>query len=251
MVDAARAAARVLLRYYANPEALRVQEKGHADLVSQADREAEAAIFEVLTRADAAARFEGEETVVDRATSGPRYVVDPLDGTANFLHGVPHFCISIAHAEDAQVTAGVVLDPIRDELFWAERGQGAFLGSRRLAVAKVTLSDAMVHTGVPPGALGARSRFLEQLSRVMGRVSFMRRMGSAALDLAYVAAGRGHAFFEMSLKPWDIAAGLLLVREAGGIVTDLHGGEGMLTSGDMLAASPMVHPALLELLREA
>jgi myo-inositol-1(or 4)-monophosphatase len=250
MIDAARAAARVLLGYYANPDALRVQEKGHADLVSQADREAEAAIFDVLSRADAAARFEAEETVAGRATGGPRYIVDPLDGTANFLHGVPHFCISIAHAEDSEVTAGVVLEPVRDELFWAERGRGAFLGEKKLAVLTRPLEDAMIHTGVPPGAPGVKNRFLEQLAHVMARASFIRRMGSAALDLAYVAAGRGDAFFEMRLKPWDIAAGLLLVREAGGIVTDLQGGDGMLASGDVLAASPSVHPALLELLRD-
>src|SRR6187397_1080179 len=130
MVEAAYAAARVLLGHFSCPEQLRIEEKGRADLVSQADREAEAAIFGVLERADPGARFEGEETLFDRATSGRRYVVDPLDGTANFLHGIPHFCISIAHADDAQVTAGVVLDPVRDELFWAEQGRGAYLGER-------------------------------------------------------------------------------------------------------------------------
>ncbi len=251
MIAAARAAARVLLGYYASPETLRVQAKGRADLVSQADREAEAAIFALLTHADPAARFEGEETVAGRATGGTRYIVDPLDGTANFLHGIPHFCISIAHAEDAEVTAGVVLEPVRDELFWTERGRGAFLGEQKLAVLARPLADAMIHTGVPPGAPGVRGRFLEQLARVMQEASFIRRMGSAALDLAYVAAGRGDAFFEMSLKPWDIAAGLLLVREAGGVVTDLRGGDGMLASGDVLAASPSVHPGLLALLCDA
>jgi myo-inositol-1(or 4)-monophosphatase len=251
LVEAARAAAEVLLGYYATPNGLRVQEKGRGDLVSQADREAEAAIFGVLQRADPGARFEAEETVAGRATSGPRYIVDPLDGTANFLHGIPHFCISIAHAEGAEVTAGVVLDPLRDELFWAERGHGAYLGERRLAPApSKALEDAMVHTGVPPLGPAVRAEFLVQLSRVMDRISFIRRMGSAALELAYVAAGRGDAFFEMKLKPWDIAAGLLLVREAGGIVTDLQGGDSMLVSGDVLAASVSVHAGLLAALNQ-
>lgn len=248
MIDAARAAADVLRRHFASPERLRVEEKGHADLVSQADREAEAAIFELLGRAEPGARFEGEETLAGRATSGRRYVVDPLDGTANFLHGIPHFCVSIAHVDGKDVTAGVVLDPVRDELFWAERGAGAYLGERRLTVSTRALADALVHTGMTPSS--PPRRFLDQLERVMGRISFMRRMGSAALDLAYVAAGRGDAFFEEHLKPWDVAAGLLLVREAGGIVTDLVGGDGMLATGDVLAASPAVHGALLAAIRE-
>jgi myo-inositol-1(or 4)-monophosphatase len=243
MVDAARAAATVLRGYFETPERLRVEAKGRADLVSQADREAEAAIFGVLRQADSGARFEGEETLADRATTGRRYVVDPLDGTANFLHGIPHFCISIAHVDDHEVTAGVILDPVRDELFWAERGRGAYLGERRLAVSRRPLAEALVHTGITPSS--APRRFLDQLERVMGQVSFMRRMGSAALDLAYVAAGRGDAFFEERLKPWDIAAGLLLVREAGGIVTDSGGGDGMLATGNVLAATPSVHASLL------
>ena len=247
MIDAARAASNVLRGHFASPERLRVEEKGRADLVSQADREAEAAIFEVLGRADPGARFQGEETLSDRATSGRRYVVDPLDGTANFLHGIPHFCISIAHVDDHDVTAGVVFDPVRDELFWAERGGGAYLGERRLSVSTRPLADALVHTGITPSS--APRRFLEQLERVMGKISFMRRMGSAALDLAYVAAGRGDAFFEEHLMPWDIAAGLLLVREAGGIVTDLHGGDEMLATGDVLAASPSVHASVLAAVR--
>jgi myo-inositol-1(or 4)-monophosphatase len=247
MTHAARAAARVLLEYFRNPGRLHVEEKGRADLVSQADRDAEAVIFEALGRADPEARFEGEETLAGRATSGRRYVIDPLDGTANFLHGLPHFCVSIAYVDGVDVTAGVVLDPVRDELFWVERGYGAYLGERRLAVSTRPLAEALVHTGVTPSS--SRQRFLTRLERVMAQVSFMRRMGSAALDLAYVAAGRGDAFFEAGLKPWDVAAGLLLVREAGGIVTDLEGGDLMLATGDVLAASSNVHATLLTALR--
>jgi myo-inositol-1(or 4)-monophosphatase len=249
MIEAARAAAGVLTAYYEHPEALRVSEKGRADLVSQADVEAEAAIFRELERTDPGARFQGEETVAGRATSGRRYIVDPLDGTANFLRGIPHFCVSIAHADDTGVTAGVVLDPMRNELFWAERGQGAHLGERTLALAPEAARNVLVHTGMPPVEAAAQARFLGQLSRIIGRYSFFRRMGSAALDLAYVAAGRGDAFFELGLKPWDIAAGLLLVREAGGIVTDQQGGDSMLATGDILAASAPVHAGLLAALR--
>lgn len=250
MIEAARAAARVLTAYYENPDTLRVSEKGRADLVSQADVEAEAAIFRVLERTDPGARFEGEETAAGRATSGPRYIVDPLDGTANFLRGIPHFCVSIAHADDTGVTAGVVLDPMRNELFWAERGQGAYFGEHKLQRGLETPQNVLVHTGMPPLDAAGRAQFLGQLTRVIDRVSFFRRMGSAALDLAYVAAGRGDAFFEMKLKPWDIAAGLLLVREAGGVVTDLAGGDGMLVSGDILAAIAPVHAGLLAALRD-
>jgi myo-inositol-1(or 4)-monophosphatase len=249
MVEAAYASAYVLLGYYENPDALRVTEKGRADLVSQADVEAEAACFRVLERTDPGAHFEGEETTAGRATSGRRYIVDPLDGTANFLRGIPHFCVSIAHADDSGITAGVVLDPVRDELFWAERGQGAYFGERRLEMAADVPANVLVHTGLPPLDAAAQAHFLRQLGRVIGGFSFFRRMGSAALDLAYVAAGRGDAFFEVSLKPWDIAAGLLLVREAGGIVTDHQGGDSMLVSGDVLAAAAPVHAGLLAALR--
>ena len=187
-----------------------------------------------------------------RSTATARYIVDPLDGTTNFLRGIPHFCSSIAYADGSGVLAAVVLDPMLDELFWAERGQGAFLGERRLVLGVSRgLDGALLHTGNPHLTAPAYPSYLAQLGRVMATNSSLRRLGAAALDLAYVAAGRGDGFFEPALKPWDIAAGLLLVREAGGVVSDHRGEDGMLESGDILAATRELHPLLLALLQGA
>jgi len=251
MIAAARAAAPALITGFRCHAALHVREKGPGDFVSDADLEAERAIFETLTRADARACFQSEETRAGEVTSGRRYIVDPLDGTTNFVRKIPHFCISIAYADELGVAAGVILDPLRDELFWGERERGAYLGDERLAVATgAPPAGGLVHTGIPPSRSPYYARYLAQLARLMGRTSSVRRLGSAALDLAYVAAGRGDAFFEPGLKPWDIAAGLVLVREAGGVVTDHAGGDTMLACGDVLAASPLLHPTLLGLLAE-
>lgn len=224
-------------------------QKAPADFVSEADLRSEAAIREALTAAQPGARFQAEETAQDRVQTGPRFIIDPLDGTTNFLRAIPHFSVTLAYADDTGVIAGVVLDPIRNELFWAERGVGAFLGERRLAVAtSEVLETALVHTGVPHRGIADHESFLRRLARVMASVSGVRRMGSAALDLAYVAAGRGDAFFERGLKPWDLAAGMLLVAEAGGIVTDQQGGAVSLERGDVLAASSALHGRILEAL---
>jgi myo-inositol-1(or 4)-monophosphatase len=224
-------------------------QKGPADFVSEADLRSEAAIREVLVAARPDVRFQAEETAPEHILVGPRFTVDPLDGTTNFLHEIPHFSISLAYADDSGTIAGVVLDPMRDELFWAERGLGAFLGERRLVVSSTALLEtALVHTGVPHLGIADHEGYLRRLARVMRKVSGIRRMGSAALDLAYVAAGRGDAFFEKGLKPWDLAAGMLLVSEAGGIVTDQQGGEVAFERGDVLAGSNAVHSQLLEIL---
>jgi len=224
-------------------------QKGPADFVSEADLRSEAAIRDVLTAAQPGVLFQAEETAPQSIDSGARFIVDPLDGTSNFLHGIPHFSISLAYVDDSGTIAGVVFDPMRNELFWAERGMGAFLGERRLlASSTADLDTALVHTGIPHLGGADHDGYLRGLARVMARVSGIRRLGSAALDLAYVAAGRGDAFFEKGLKPWDIAAGMLLVAEAGGVVTDQQGKPVAFDRGDVLAASSGVHPRLLELL---
>src|ERR1700679_1333003 len=226
MIDAAHAGARVLLEHFGRLDSLTVGEKGPSDFVSQADLRSEAAIKGVLAAATAGARFQAEETEQGRAFTGPRFVIDPLDGTTNFLRGIPHFAITIAYVDDTGIVAGIVLDPSRDELFWAERGVGAFLGERRLpASTRGALESALVHTGVPHRGRGDHDSYLAQLRRVMAGVAGIRRLGAAALDFAYVAAGRGDGFFELGLQPWDMAAGILLVREAGGVVTDMEGGD--------------------------
>jgi myo-inositol-1(or 4)-monophosphatase len=243
LISAARAGADVLREYFARPLALGVTQKGPADFVSEADLRSEVAIRDTLRAAYPEARFQAEETDTDRASAGPRFIIDPLDGTTNFLHEVPHFSVSLAYADDTGILAGVVLDPMRDELFWAERGVGAFLGERRLCVSsQASLETALVHTGIPHRAGADHASYLGGLARVMQSVAGIRRMGSAALDLSYVAAGRGDGFFERGLKPWDLAAGMLLVREAGGI-------EKMLEGGDVLAASSALHAPLLKALR--
>lgn len=250
LISAARTGADILRSYFARSLVPGVMQKGPADFVSEADLRSEAAIRQVLGAAYPEARFEAEETDTDRASSGPRFIVDPLDGTSNFLREIPHFSVSLAYADDTGTVAGVVLDPMRDELFWAERGVGAFLGDRRLSVsASGSLEAALVHTGIPHRGGADHANYLTGLARVMAGVAGIRRMGSAALDLSYVAAGRGDAFFETGLKPWDLAAGILLVCEAGGIVTDQDGGQRMTERGEVLAASSALHARLLKTLK--
>ncbi|HWZ88755.1 MAG TPA: inositol monophosphatase family protein [Polyangiaceae bacterium] len=249
LISAARAGADVLRSYFARSLVPGVMQKGPADFVSEADLQSETVIRRVLGAAYPDVRFQAEETDVDRASTGPRFIIDPLDGTTNFLREIPHFSISLAYADDTGTVAGVVLDPMRDELFWAERGVGAFLGERRLRVSSLTsLEAALIHTGIPHRGAADHARYLSRLSRVMASVVGIRRMGSAALDLSYVAAGRGDAFFERGLKPWDLAAGMLLVCEAGGVVTDQDGGERMVERGEVLAASSALHALVLRTL---
>ena len=249
---AARAGAEVLVESFARLPLLAVTEKGPSDFVSQADLQSEARIKATLAAFDSGARFQAEETEADRASSGPRFIIDPLDGTTNFLRGIPHFAVTIAYADDAGVVAGVVLDPLRDELFWAERGRGAFLGDRRIQVStRASLADAVIHTGIPHRGRGDHEVYLRQLRRLMSEVTGVRRLGAAALDFAYVAAGRGDGFFEIGLAPWDVAAGVLLVREAGGVATDLEGGPDVAGRREAVAGATKVHGPLLAALREA
>jgi myo-inositol-1(or 4)-monophosphatase len=243
---AAEAGASVLLHYFERLDSLTVRAKGPGDLVSAADLAAEDAILSALTRADGTARFQAEELETGQVTSGPRFIVDPLDGTVNFLRGIPHFAVSIAYADGEGVRAGVVLDPTRRELFWAERGHGAFVGEHALELGHGSdLAGSVVHAGLPRLGAPNRDRYLSKLARLMGETASTRRLGSAALALAYVAAGRGDAFIEPGLGAWDVAAGLVIVREAGGLVSDLDGGESMLETGDVLAATRALHPVLL------
>ncbi|MGE0260318.1 MAG: inositol monophosphatase family protein [Alphaproteobacteria bacterium] len=181
-----------------------------------------------------------------------RWIVDPLDGTTIFLQGVPHFSISIALERDGEIVAGVIYDPTRDEMYWTEKGAGAYLNDRRLRVsARRQLGDALIATGLPFRGHPTHPAYNSTLARVMEATSGVRRFGSAALDLAYVAAGRYDGYWEFALAPWDLAAGLLLVREAGGFATDLAGGQDAMTSGDVLAANAHLHLPLAALIREA
>ncbi len=188
--------------------------------------------------------------MVEGADKTHRWIVDPLDGTTNFLHGIPMFCISIGLEREGELVAGVIYNPISDELFAAEKGQGAFLNDRRRlrVAARKTLADAVVATGIPHRGRPGHERFLREAGTVMAEVAGLRRTGSAALDLACMAAGRFDAYWERNMQPWDMAAGIVIVREAGGLVTDLEGGDTMLEAGACIAGNKAIQKALLPLL---
>ena len=253
MIDSVRKAARGLTRDFGEVSELQVSRKGAADFVSAADLKAEQTLFDELTRVRPGYGFLGEERGEEAGTDKThRWIVDPLDGTTNFLHGIPHFAINVALERDAQVVAAVTYNPVTHDLFWAERGRGAYLNDKRLRVsARGRLDEAVVATGIPFLGHGQHARFLKELHQISQRVAGVRRFGSAALDLAWVAAGRYEAFWERDLGTWDLAAGVLLVSEAGGTVTDADGGEAMLTGGSICAANPSLHAQVLERLRAA
>ncbi len=248
MVQAAMKAGRSLSRDFGEVQNLQVSMKGPGDYVSQADRKAEDIIFAELSRARPGYGFLMEERgAVSGDDDQHRWIVDPLDGTTNFLHGIPVFSVSIALERQNQIVAGVVYNPAMDELYTAERGGGAFLNDRRLRVAaRAKLSDTVIGCGVPHLGRGHHGNFLVELRNVMAEVSGVRRLGSAALDLAYVAAGRMDGFWETGLSAWDIAAGVLLIREAGGFVSDMGGGQTMLETGTVVAGNEAIQRALLK-----
>lgn len=248
MVQAAMKAGRSLSRDFGEVQNLQVSMKGPGDYVSQADRKAEDILFTELSKARPGYAFLMEERgAVAGDDSQHRWLVDPLDGTTNFLHGIPLFAISIALERQGQIVAGVVYNPAMDELYTAERGGGAFMNDRRLRVAgRTKLNDAVIGCGVPHLGRGQHGNFLLELRNVMAEVSGVRRLGSASLDLAYVAAGRMDGFWEVGLSAWDIAAGLLLIREAGGFVSDFAGGQEMLEGGSVVAGNEIIQRALLK-----
>ncbi|MEQ9638379.1 MAG: inositol monophosphatase family protein [Alphaproteobacteria bacterium] len=251
MIAAAKKAGRGLVRDFGEVEQLQVSRKGPGDFVSQADLKAERTLRRELQKARETYGLLMEESgETPGSDTSNRWVVDPLDGTSNFLHGVPHFAVSVALERDRQIQAGVVYNPVTDELYWAEKGIGAYLNDRRLRVsARTEIGDAMVMTGIPHGLAERAERYLPMLGRVAPKVGAVRRFGAAALDLAWVASGRADAFFEFNLSRWDIAAGLLIVREAGGFVSDIDGRDRMMESGDIVASNATLHEPLLALLR--
>jgi myo-inositol-1(or 4)-monophosphatase len=244
MIAAARKAARPMSRDFGEVENLQVSRKGPSDFVSSADIKAEKTLFEELSKGRPGYGFVMEERgVVEGTDKTNRWLVDPLDGTTNFLHGIPHFAISIALEREGVLIAGVIYNVVRDELFWAERGQGAYLNDRRLRVAgRADMRDALFGCGTPFHGKDGHDEALAEIGRVIEKTAGVRRFGSAALDLAYVAAGRFDGFWERNLNVWDIAAGAVLVREAGGVVNELDGGDFMKTGAIVASNSNLIGP---------
>lgn len=253
MVAAAQKAGRALRRDFGEVEQLQVSRKGPADFVSKADTKAEEIVYEELSKTRPNYGFVMEEQgEIEGSDISNRWIVDPLDGTTNFLHGIPHFAISIALERDRKIEAGVVYNPITDDMFIAERGKGAFHNDHRLRVSgRTAIADSIFATGIPFLGRGEHEMFISELRAVMSKSAGVRRFGSAALDLAFVAAGRYDGFWERGLSRWDIAAGILLVREAGGIVSDFGGRDLMLESGDVVATNGAMDRDFLKLLKEA
>ena len=253
MVAAARKAGRALIRDFGEVENLQVSRKGPADFVTQADTKAERILRDELSRTRPHYGFVMEESgVIEGPDKTHRWFIDPLDGTTNFLHGLPHFAVSIGLEREGQLVAGLVFNPITDDMFMAEKGQGAWLNDRRLRVsARRELNVALIATGIPYQGKPGHEAFSSELTLMMNEVAGVRRFGAAALDLAWVAAGRFDAFWERGLSPWDVAAGIVILREAGGQVTDLSGGHDVLEGGAILASNTQLHAPLLKLLGSA
>jgi myo-inositol-1(or 4)-monophosphatase len=250
-VKAARRAGSIINRAALDGSALEVRTKHANDFVTQVDQAAEAAIIEIVHRAYPEHAILAEESGdTPGASAEYRWVIDPLDGTTNFIHGFPQYAVSIAVQHRGATAHAVVYDPSKNELFTASKGRGAFVNDRRMRVSKcIKLKDALVGTGFPFKELARIEPYMKQLRTLMGRCAGGRRAGAAALDLAYVAAGRLDAFWEMGLSPWDMAAGALMIQEGGGLVGDLSGEQNYLESGDIAAGTPKVFPELLEALR--
>lgn len=252
MIKAARRAGRSLVKDFREVENLQVSSKGPGDFVSKADREAERLIKDDLRTARPSYGWVGEETgAEDGEDPTRRWIVDPLDGTTNFLHGLPHWAVSIALEHKGEVVAGVVFDAAKDEMFYAEKGLGAFMNETRLRVSgRRNMIDAIFATGVPFAGRPALPATLQDLARLMPVCAGVRRWGAAALDLAYVAAGRYDGYWERGLNAWDMAAGLIIVKEAGGFVGPVREGRDMLQSGAVIAANAELFEPLCKILRE-
>jgi myo-inositol-1(or 4)-monophosphatase len=251
MIKAARKAGRSLVKDFREVENLQVSSKGPGDFVSKADREAERILKDELMAGRPNYGWLGEETGEDEGTDPTRrWIVDPLDGTTNFLHGLPHWAVSVALEHKGEIVAGVVFDAAKDELFYAEKGLGAYMNETRLRVSgRRHLIECIFATGVPFGGRPTLPATLQDLARLMPACAGVRRWGSAALDLAYVAAGRYDGYWERGLNAWDVAAGVLLVKEAGGFVGPIRDGENPVDSGRLIAANAEVFEPFGKIIR--
>ena len=251
-VKAARRAGGIINRAGRNLDVIAVKEKSANDFVSEVDREAEQTIIRTLREAYPAHAILAEESGKSAGTKGGAeytWIIDPLDGTTNFIHGFPQYAVSIGIMHRDTLSHGVIYDPFKNELFHASRGGGAFMNDQRIRVSKRTrFADALIGTGFPYSNLESLDQYLAMFRAVVSKVAGVRRAGAAALDLAYVAAGRLDGFWELGLSPWDIAAGILIVQEAGGLVSDLNGESDYLNSGQIVGGNPKVFHQLLRTL---
>src|SRR5258706_1078670 len=249
-VRAARRAGSIINRASLSGGALQVRSKRANDFVTQVDGAAEEAVIDIVRKSYPDHGFIAEESGESTPDAEYLWIIDPLDGTTNFIHGFPQYCVSVAVQHRGALAHAVVYDPTRNELFTASKGGGAFFNDRRIRVSKCQkLDDALVGTGFPFKELGRLDLYMRQLQLFMSRSSGVRRAGAAALDLAYVACGRLDAFWELGLSKWDMAAGALLIQEAGGPVTDLSGGQNFMATGGGVAAAPKIFPPILQAVR--
>jgi myo-inositol-1(or 4)-monophosphatase len=253
MINAARKAGRPMARDFGEVQALQVSKKGPGDFVTSADLKAEQTLFELLTEGRPGYGFLGEERgMIEGTDKTHTWVVDPIDGTSNFMHGMPHFAVNIALRRDGKIVAGVTYNPILNELFWAEHGKGAFLNDTRIrAAGRARLEDALIGMGAPFVGRPGHAQYFKELHQLTQRVAGVRRLGSAALDLAWVACGRYDGYWERNLNPWDVGAGIIIVQEAGGMVSAIEHNEDPQTGVSICAGSGDIHPLLLERLRAA
>jgi myo-inositol-1(or 4)-monophosphatase len=250
-IQAARTAGRTMLHFYDRLSEIEVTEKAKNDVVTEVDRICEQEIIEHIKKAYPRHSILGEESGLDKKGDEYCWIIDPLDGTANYVNGLPHFCISIAVKKGDQLEIGCIYDPIRQELFTATRGKGAQLNNKRIRISDTKkLENCLVGTGFPFRYPDYIPTYLKMFNSILPQTSDIRRAGAAALDLAYVACGRLDCYWEAFLKPWDIAAGALMVQEAGGVITDFNEEKGFLTKGEVVAGSIITQPALLKLVRE-
>ncbi|MFN0160621.1 MAG: inositol monophosphatase family protein [Burkholderiales bacterium] len=249
-VKAARKAGSVILRASRDVDLLKVESKRQNDFVTEVDRAAEAAVIGVLREAYPNHSILGEESGLSKGSQAEfQWIIDPLDGTTNFIHGVPQYCVSVGLLHKGIPTQAVIYDPNRNELFTATRGSGAYANDRRLRVSRrERINEALIGTGFPYSKVESLERYIEMFRKVTLNCAGIRRPGAAALDLAYVAAGRFDGFWEMGLSPWDMAAGILLITEAGGLVGNFQGETGYMESGEIVAGNPKVFAQLVQLI---
>jgi myo-inositol-1(or 4)-monophosphatase len=249
-IQAAYNAGSLIQQESRNLEHLRIERKGHNDFVSEVDKNAEQIIINTILKAFPTNNILGEEQGFIDNGSNVTWIIDPLDGTTNYLHGHPQYSVSIAVKHDDKITHGVIFDPNRNDIYTAELGKGAQLNNGRIRVSRQSsLADSLLGTGFPTYDMSFMDRYLAIFREMLESTAGQRRAGSAALDLAYVAAGMVDGFWEFNLKPWDIAAGLLLIKEAGGLACDFEGGQNMLESGNIIAANPKLISQMLKIIQ--